>query len=126
MADQGTGITITFDSSYFASILSMNGPNIERDSIEVTTFATTGGREFVPSDVYDPGSVEAEILLAPGTSPNVVGGAAETCTVTFSNADASTWAATGFMTAINPTAVLNDRVKANCTIKLSGDVTITL
>ena len=69
MSDQGTGITITWGSSYFADIqsLSLSGPS--REAIDITTFATTGGREFVASDVYDPGELEAEILLAPGTAP---------------------------------------------------------
>ena len=125
MADQGTGVSITFASGYFGSILSMTGPGPTRAAIDITTFATTGGKEFVPSDLYDPGELEAEILFAPGTTPHVFGSAAESCTVTWSDSGAATWAMSGFMTACNPTTVLDDRVKATCTLKLSGDVTIT-
>ena len=125
MADQGTGVSITFASGYFGSIVSMSLSGPSREAIDITTFATAGGKEFVPSDLYDAGEAEAEILFAPGTTPHVLGSAAEACTITWTDSGAATWGMSAFMTNINAPVALDDRVKATCTLKLSGDITIT-
>jgi hypothetical protein len=125
MSDQGTGITITFDTGFFGTITSMTMSGITRESIDVTTFATSGGKEFVPSDLYDMGSLDIEMLFAPATAPNVLGDAAESCTVTWSDSGATTWAASAFMTNYAPSATdAEGRNTASASLKFSGDLTI--
>ncbi len=125
MADQGAGISITFASGFFGTITSMSYSGITREAIDITTFAESGGKTYAPSDLYDLGELEIEMLFAPATSPHVLGSAAETCTVTWSNSAGTTWAASAFMTNYAPAASdSQDRVRASATLKFSGDLTI--
>lgn len=124
MADVGTGTAITFDSGFFAEILSVNWSGISRESIDTSHMGTTGGMTFTPGDLYDPGELQVEMAFVPGTSPPY-DGAAETCTVTWPDAGAATWAASGFMTGFEVTGPLEERMTATGTVKLSGNITIT-
>lgn len=127
MSDQGTGISITFDTGFLGSILSMSWTGISREVIEVTTFATAGGRSFELSDLYDAGEIECEILFNPADAPKVLSSAAsETVTVTYSNSGATTWAASGLLRNIDvsaPEAI--GRVLATATLKLTDEITVT-
>lgn len=126
MADSGFGITLTFSSSFCAEIISFEHDGITRDAIETTHTGTSGGkRTFIPSDLIDYGELNVGINFAPGVDPPI-DSAAENITITFPNSDASTWAFSGFMTNFRYTAPLDDRMTAECTIKVTGDVTVTL
>ena len=126
MADIGTGITITFDTGFFAEIHDLSWDGIEVASVANSHFGTTGGKTFQRGETYDPGELAATIKCAPGTTPAIIAGsAAETCTVTWSNSTASTWAASGFMRTLSIDAGdMDELVTCNAAIKLSGDITI--
>jgi len=127
MSDKGTGITITFDSGYFGSIQSISHSGVTREVSDTTTFGTAGGRTFEPSDVYDLGSLSVDILFDPEVTPNVIGGAAEAVSVAYSNANASTWNCTGFMTDFTINAAdVDSRVTASATLKLTGNLTVVV
>jgi hypothetical protein len=121
--DLGFGATITFSSSFFtARALNIQWTGMEREWVETTTLATTGGKTFVPSDVYDPGSLEVEMQFRSGTTPPIVG-ASETVTITFP--DLETWAASGYMSGIEWTAPLTgDVMTARATLKFTGAITL--
>lgn len=127
MSDQGTGITVTFDTGYLGSIQSMSWSGITREVIEVTTFATAGGRSFELSDLYDAGEIECEILFDPSDAPKILSSAAsETVTVTFSDSGTTAWAASGLMSGLTISAPeAAGRVMATATLKLSDEITIT-
>jgi hypothetical protein len=126
MADLGTGITITYDTAFFGTITSMSFSGITRQAVDVTTFATTGGKAYIESQLYDLGTLDIEMLLAPGTAPSIVAGGSETCTVTWSDSGTATWAATAFMTNFAPGASDSEaRTTASASLQFTGAVTIT-
>ena len=97
---------------------------MERAAIPASTLATTGGMEFLAGLLYDPGEISCQLHHNPAALPPI-NGAAETVTLTYPDAGAATWAAQGFMTSYEVTGELEDRIVATCTIKLSGDITVT-
>jgi len=120
----GTGITITFASSFFAEILEVNGPNASRISIPTSHMGTTVAHTFTPGDLVDWGEVSVSVAFRPGTRPPI-GSNPETITITYPDSGAATWAFSGFMTGFSPKGPLEDRMTADCTIKCTGDVTVT-
>jgi len=127
MADKGFGLAVTFDTNFLAAIDSLQHTGLQRAAVPVTTYATTGGRQYEPGEVYEPGQLECELLFDPDDTPSLLAlGTSETVTVTYTNAGASTWAANGFMTDFSIVGGDGDeRVRASCTIKLSGNITVT-
>ena len=126
MSDQGTGVSVTFASGFFGEVTSLSLGGITRQSVDITTFATTGGKEYEGSDLYDLGTLDIEMLFAPGTTPPIIANTRETVTITWSDSSATTWAATAFMSNFAPTASdAEDRVRASATLQFSGDVTIS-
>lgn len=125
MAILGTGIGITYQSGLLAEILDYSWDGMERAVIETSNFATTGGRTYMPGTLYDPGTIDVEILFDAEIDPTTaLTAAAETVTVTYSDAaPASTMAASGFMSGLTITGTLEDRVTARASIKLSGAIT---
>jgi hypothetical protein len=124
VATVGTGTTITFDSGFFAEILSVTWSGISRPSIATSHMGTTTALTFVPGDLFDPGELSVELAFAPGTEPPW-GDDAETVTVTWPDAGDATWAASGFLTGFEATSQLEERMTATATVKLSGDITVT-
>lgn len=118
----GTGTTITFNSGFFAEILSANWSGFERAAIDTTNFATTTARTFIPGDLYDPGEIEVELAFQPDTELPL-DQAAETVTITWP--DGSTWAGSAFMRAGSITAPLEEKMTATATLKFSGAITVT-
>lgn len=128
MADQGIGVALAHDSGFYTSVItSLNWSGIERAEIDTTHFGTTGAKTNEPAELYDPGSIDIEGFAAPGTTPAIIAGdAAETATVTWTDAGAATWAASGWMQSFSLDASEGEeRVKFNATIRLSGVITIT-
>ena len=88
--------------------------------------ATTVARTFIPGNLADPGELVVEVNLDPDADPfDVMGGAAETVTLTFPNPATSgaTWAASGFATAFEAGVPLEDKMTGRLTIKFTGDIT---
>jgi len=117
-----TGITITFDTGFFAEILEVNGPDGSRESINTSHMGTLLAHTFTPAKLVDWGSLSVNIGFESWETPPI-NSVAETVTLTFPNGD--TWAFSGFMTGFSLTAPLEDKITADCTVKISGDVTIT-
>jgi hypothetical protein len=124
MADQGTGVSVTWDTGYLAT-MTAGTLRVNRQEIDITTLATTGGKLWDRSDLYE-AEMDVEWLFAPGTSPGVIDGdAAGNCTVTFSDSGGATWATTAFMRDIAVNIGLDDRVRGSGTLRFSGNVTVT-
>jgi hypothetical protein len=89
---------------------------------------TTGGKEFVASEVYDPGEVSAEVLFDPAIKPwtaltNVT--TAQAVEVRFAAGGSTTqlWSAYGYVTGFEAGSQMEDMQTGTVTIKLSGSVT---
>lgn len=124
MANIGTGTSITFATGFFAEILNVNWSGIERAAIDTTHMGTTTAMTYTPGTYFDPGELSVEMAFDGSLEPPW-NDAAETVTVTFPDTGTTTWAASGFLTGFDVTAPLEDRQTATCTIKLSGDITVT-
>ena len=124
-ADVGFGTAITFQSGFFAEIISVAWGGISRESVETTNMATTNAtKTFMPSDIYDPGELTVEMAMDTDAldAPPPITAAAETVTVTFP--DTSSWACSGFMTGFDVDIPMEDRITGTATLKLSGDFTV--
>lgn len=123
MADTLTGVAVTFDSGYLGNLTSIT-PRVSVAEIDTTTAATTGGKTFQPSDLYEC-ELDAEILFAPATSPTIIGSnTAGNITLTWSDSGSSTWTGTAFYTSLEVQASdVDDRVRASCTLRWSGNIT---
>jgi hypothetical protein len=119
--DLGNGATITFSSGFLALITDISISGIEREAIDSSTLSTSGGKTFMPSDVYDAGELSVEMQFATDGTPPITS-AAETVTVTFP--DAETLIAQGFMTGFEISDITNESImKASATIKFTGSIT---
>lgn len=125
MAIVGTGASFSLANApvgFFADVISISHTGVERPSVDVTTLATVGGRDFIPGDLVDWGAVELELLLAESALPPMLT-AAGNAVITFKGGTTWTWPASFGMnwTMGNP---LEDRVTGTLTVKLSGDLVV--
>ena len=118
----GTGIAITFDSGFFAEIVSVNHTGLSRAAINSSHMGTTVAHTFTAAKLFDPGQLEVELHFDPDTRPPI-DDAAATATVTFPGGD--TWAASAFMTDFEYTGPFEDKMTARGTLKYSGNITVT-
>ena len=116
--DIGTGTTLTF-RSFGMELMTVSWTGIERAAIDTSHMGTTGGRTFIPGDLYDPGEIVAEVHLNTTDEPEITGAAAA-LTITFP--DAETWSASAFMTGFEFTDPLEDKMTATATFKCSGSI----
>jgi hypothetical protein len=122
MTEIGTGTSISFSSGFLAKLLDVSPPNASRESINISHMLTTNAHIFEPAKLVDWGELSGSLAFDPGTKPPM-NSVAETITITFP--DGETWAFEGFMTAFDPSTPLEDRMTADFTIKVTGDVTVT-
>jgi len=120
-AQISTGLAITFFSGFFAEILDVEPPQGSREPVNSSHMGTVKAHTFIPKTLVDWGEMRVQIHFDPATDPPI-DEAAETITITFS--DGSVWSFEGFMTNYAPQAPLEDKMVANCTIKVSGNITI--
>ena len=121
--DIGTGFTVAFGTSGFtAEIVDVTPPGASRESIDVTHQGTTTARIFTPADLYDAGELSLSIHFNPDTDPPIDGDVEE---VTLTFPSTATWVFNGFMTDYSPTGPLEDKMTADVTVKVSGDINIT-
>ena len=122
----GHGTTLAIGGSAVGQIISISGPNMTRDSIEITNMGSTNKwREFIPGmldagectvDVVYDGTAVATFLAAQLTQT------AQTITVTFP--DTGTWAASGFLTSLGHSIPYDDKVSQSVGMKFTGAATI--
>lgn len=119
--DLGNGTSIAFSTSFFALVTDISWSGIEREAVDSSTLSTSGGKTFMPSDVYDPGELSVEMQFDTDKAPPITG-AEEAITITFP--DAETWAANGFLTGFEISDITNESImKGTGTIKFTGDIT---
>jgi hypothetical protein len=129
---QGTFVTFgtivgTAQTCYKVNAVSLGG--VSRDVVDASHLLTTGGKEFLASEYYDPGELSLEIHHDPSLNPiNLLTNASTTQTVNihFANGGTSTtkWSAYGFASSFEASAPKDDMMTGTLTIKLSGDIGI--
>ena len=130
--DIGQGTYVTFGTivgsaatHYKVNSVSLSG--VSRDVVDASHLLTTGGKQFLGSEYYDPGELSLEIHHDPSLNPvnlltNV--NTAQVCSIFFANGGTSvaTWSAFGFASSFDASAPKDDMMTGTLTIKLSGNL----
>ena len=117
------GITLTVDR------LSIGASGISRESIETTHLGTSEARTFIPSDLYDPGSLEVAFQLDSTTPLTTM--AVETILTTASNTftvtmnEGGQWDGNAFVTDFSWDIPLEELATGTFTLKCTGGITTT-
>ncbi len=83
IGDTGNGATVTFSTSSLSlAVIAIQIGEQSIDMLDVSTLATTGDQEMIASDLKKAQEVTLTVLHVATTTAPVVGGAAETMTVT--------------------------------------------
>ena len=132
--DIGQGTFVTFGSivgsaatHYKVNSVSLGG--VSRDVVDASHLLTSGGKEFIGSEYYDPGELTLEIHHDPSLNPmnlltNV--SSAQAVSIIFANGGTPTarWSAYGFASAFEASAPKDDMMTGSLTIKLSGNLNV--
>lgn len=132
--DIGQGTFVTFGTivgsaatCYKVNSVSLGG--ISRDVVDASHLLTSGGKEFIASEYYDPGELSLEIHHDPSLNPvtlltNV--NTAQVCTIIFANGGTTTtkWSAYGFASGFEASAPKDDMMTGTLTVKLSGNLNV--
>ena len=129
-ADEGAGATITFATTNCAILAtSIQGQGIAWSSLDTTYLGTTKAKTYKRGDLYDPGTIQCEVLWDPNLGDTLRNSAAsETITITYPNQNntAATEASTGFITSIDSgRAEVDSIMTGSVTIKRTGEITFT-
>ena len=133
-ADIGQGTYVTFGTvvgnaatHYKVNSVSLGG--VSRDVVDASHLLTSGGKQFIASEYYDPGELTLEIHHDPALNPvnlltNV--STAQAVNIVFANGGTATalWSAYGFASSFEATAPKDDMMTGTLTIKLSGSINI--
>ncbi len=133
-ANDGFGVvlkrTISATPTTIAALRDVNGPNMTKSFVDVTTKDSTNRwREFL-STLRDGGEVNVNIVYDPSATTHLQVvtdfGADDTATWGVYFTDGTNYKATflGFVTAFNPTGPIDGELSADITIKITGPVTI--
>lgn len=133
MADTGNGASLTLASGGFTTamdIVSISPGSESVESLDVTTLASTGYKEYVPGDLKESPEISAEVLFDSKLGlPDA--GTTHLVTVTWPKqggtaATAATLVGKGFVMSTEYPELVSDTVqRCNITIKLSDSVGTT-
>ena len=119
-ADVGTGITVTFGTSSFASeIVEVTPPGSSREALDTSHQSTVTYKTFEPATLVDNGALQCLVNFDPATTPPIAA-VAETVTIAFPSAAA--WDFTGFMTDFTPLGMYENVMRATYALKVSGAI----
>ena len=117
-ADTSTWITL-------AEINSMSGPNINRDTVEVTTLTATDGRKRYISGFWDAGSINFNMNFTRATYDLLYNDVTDTevkdYLVELPDNSLMTFEFGGLVLELNIEISTDDKIVANCTIQIAGD-----
>ena len=124
----GTGTTLTLGGiTLTVDRLSIGMSGISRESIETTHLGTGSSRTFIPSDLYDPGSLEVAFHLD-STTPlttmrveTIMTDATTGWTIVMN--EGGDWAGNGFVTDFSWDIPLEELATGTFTLKCSGGIT---
>ena len=133
-AIHGHGATFSLGGTTVGNIISIGGPDISRDALDVSTMdSTSKAREFIPG-MLDSGEITIEVNYD-GTAAGTGNFLSEQMTTTAQTMTlvlpaqgthgTSSWAISGFMTGLGNAVPFDDKVTQSITIKLSGLYTYT-
>ncbi len=126
--DIGDGTTIAFATSTFeAYVDSIRWSGQSREMVDMSHIATTAGIAYLPSDMYDPGTLQLDLHHDPDEAIPLVG-AMEVITLTFPKRAGTTAAkmvVSGAVQNYDITLAKREKISASMTVKLSGTPVFT-
>ena len=123
----GSSSTETFDD--IAEVNSISGPNMSRDTIDVTSLDSSGGyREFI-AGFRDGGEVTLEMNFSLATYDLMKDDFEQSDTwnyrIILPDTGATQFDFAGLVTSLGIAVPMDDKVTSSVTIKVSGQVTLT-
>ena len=127
-AFSGVGTVFKRATVAVAEVNSISGPNMTRDTIDVTSLDSTGGyREFI-GGFRDGGEVTLNVnFTRDGYDDFLVDFQASTTqsySIELPDTGTTTFSFAGIVTALGTGVPMDDKVTADVTIKISGQVTL--
>jgi predicted secreted protein len=135
-ANHGHGGILSFAATAIGNVLSISGPSITVDSLDISTMGSTGKeREFIPG-MIDNGEITAELNYdgSSGGDANVLNAqvtatAAQALVIQFGDhttpTSASKFESSAFITALGAEIPFDGKVTQSVTFKLTGQKTYT-
>ena len=121
------GTTLTRGGSLIAELTNIDGPELSRDTIDVTSHDSANDyKEFI-GGLKDGGEIALEGNFIPGDTNGQIGlqidfeaGTVQSFVMTFPTAMATTWTFSGVVTKFKTSAPHDDKAKFSASIKVSG------
>lgn len=129
IALEGTGATIQFGSSTFASdLISLTLPEITREAIDTTHLGTTGAKTAKPAKLRNVGEIQAEFDHDPAQL-DLTKRDAEQITISYplltGQATPTRLVFNGFVISQGGEEMkIDDRMRTKVTIRVNGDITV--
>jgi hypothetical protein len=127
----GFGAAIKLSTTALAGLLTLEGPELERGTVETTNMATTGAKTYRYEILYDGGTVSGTAEFDPQETTHqawlalLTGGTSGSFLVVFP--DTTTYGFTGLLTKFSPGGMEEDEnLSFDFEIKVSGEITVTL
>ncbi|MFA5526896.1 MAG: phage tail tube protein [Acholeplasmataceae bacterium] len=125
----GIGTVLKRGSVAIADVVSINGPGMARDTVDVTTLSSVGGyREFI-TGLRDGGTLTFEVLFSKtgyqALKTDFENDDAETYSVELPDDDSTIITFDGLVTDFPVTIPLDDKVSVSVTIKITGNISVT-
>lgn len=125
----GVGTVFNRDGNPLAEVNSITGPSMTREQIDVTSLDSTGGyREFI-AGFRDGGTVTLNMNFTADTymlmQDDFEDDASHAYEIILPDSDGTTVSFNGLVTEIPLTIPTDDKVTADVTIKVTGQVTVT-
>lgn len=113
-----------------SEVSNISGPGESLETIDATHMESPSGyREYIPS-LLDSGEISFDMNFLPATTAQSVGLRADMVAKTkrnwqlvFTDSGTTTYSFSGYVTAFEPSAQIDDKLSASCTIKVTGPVT---
>lgn len=126
MAFTGNQATLTFGTSSFTGAFTRIGESTQEiEDLEDSDLSTSGFKEYVASDLIEPGEFEVELFYDVDEQPTLK--TAETITITYpltpggGNTNEATYAGTGYVKSFTtPELVNGSLMRARFTVKWDG------
>lgn len=128
----GHGASLTIAGTAVGNINTISGPNLTRDSIDISTMDSgTKHREFIPG-MIDAGEISVDLQYDGTTVATLLKNqlTASAAAIVLSVPDAgtvttsSTYTGTGFITSLGHAIPYDDKVTQSVGIKLTGTLTL--
>lgn len=126
-ATPGYGTVLKRDNSPVAEVQNITGPGVTLGTAEVTHLSSPAAwREYIAT-LLDGGEVSFDLNFLPATHEldllaDMIGRILQDFTIEFTDVAVTTWGFKAYVVKFTPTAPVEGKLAASCTLKVSGPV----